>query len=59
MDIKEIFEKISQTINSEYGLTTLGKHRHLKGTKREKILTNFLKDILPQQYSIGDGEIFD
>lgn len=57
--IKEIFEKISNTISSEYNLTIFGEHRSLKGSKREKILRNFLRDLLPQQYSLGDGEIFD
>ena len=59
MDLKEIFGRISKTINSEYQLTQLGRHRGMKGTKREKILRNFLRDSLPQQYSLGDGEIFD
>jgi len=57
--IKKIFEKISDTISSEYNLTVFGEHRSLKGSKREKIFRNFLRDLLPQQYSLGDGEIFD
>ncbi len=59
MRLKDIFDKISETISSEYKLTALGVHRGLKGTKREKILRNFLRDSLPEQYSLGDGEIFD
>jgi hypothetical protein len=59
MDLQDIFSRISETISSEYNLTGIGKHRGIKGSKRETIIKNFLRDTLPQQYSIGDGEVFN
>ncbi len=44
LNVKDVFSKISNSINSKFLLTKEGKHCLSKGEKREDIVKSFLRD---------------
>ena len=59
VNIKDVFGKISESLNSQFLLTKGGKHRLSMGEKREEIVKGFLRENLPETYGVTQGEIFD
>ncbi|TGK83282.1 hypothetical protein EHQ24_06675 [Leptospira noumeaensis] len=63
MSFNLFFQEFAQTraknlVNESENLTSI-THNGLKGSLREHILINFLKDFLPINYEIGKGQIQD
>lgn len=58
MEIKKIFNLISQKMMAEFYISAEFNHHGVKGDYREDALKNFLENgKLPKQYKLGNGEI--
>ena len=54
------FKSIVAKLQAEFSRSRSIQHQGLKGTARERaIVTEFLRDHLPDKYSVGSGEIVD
>lgn len=53
------FENKSKILQEEYNLVSEIDHRGTKGSAREVFIKEFLEEIYPERYVVGDGEIVD
>lgn len=56
-DLQQLFEHINETLSARFKEAGYVKHKGDRGTNREVILREFLKDHLPRRYGIAKGEI--
>ena len=60
MDIKKVFNAISQRMLIDFeNMSSQINHPGEKGKAREVALSEFLKEYLPNRYSVSSGEIID
>lgn len=57
--MKSFIDKLSAHIQSEYNLTGETVHKGKKGTDREQLIKEAIKNLLPDMFLYGDGEIID
>lgn len=57
--MKEFVDNLNRHLESEYKLSGLISHKVTKGTKREEIMKSVIKDLLPDIFIFGDGEIIN
>lgn len=57
MDIRKIFEALSNELTAKFQKTIQIKHNGGKGDNREDAFADFLKEYLPNKYGIGRGEV--
>jgi hypothetical protein len=57
MDIRKIFEAVSDQLLASFKKSSVVKHHGGKGEIREASLRDFLKEYLPQRYAVGSGEV--
>ncbi len=57
MDIRKIFEAVSDQLLASFKKSSVVNHPGGKGEIREAAFRDFLKDYLPQRYAVGSGEV--
>lgn len=57
MDVRNYFKTASANIRNAFNLTSEAHHNKGKGDNREEIVSESLKQVLPNRYSLAHGEV--
>lgn len=58
--LKEVFESISKKMTLDFSeVTSRINHNGEKGTARENVLQNYLRNYIPDKYTFSKGTIID